>query len=101
MLELEEYRYLDGWSRDKKKGSSRCERLPAELAGEIYINNPSDYAGLIPQGLPTPFTSKNFAKAVKLSFSAAQTALNVLNYVGAVERTGKRGNMYLYETKHP
>mgnify|MGYP001193196925 CR=1 FL=1 len=97
-LEIEEYRYLNGWSKDKKKGSSRCERLPVDITGEIYLNNTRDYINLIPEALPTPFTTKDFAKEAKLNLSSAQLALNVLNHIGAVNRTGKRGNLHLYET---
>lgn len=51
LLDLTEYRYLDGWSRDKKRGSSRCERIPEDIAEELYINCPGDYALLVPEGL--------------------------------------------------
>ena len=96
-LEMEEYRYLDGWSKDKKKGSSRQDRLPVELVEEVYLHGTADYAKLLPAGLPSPFTARDYAKASKLNLKAAQTALNVLNYVNAVRRTGKQGNAYLYE----
>ena len=43
------------------------------------------------------FTSKEYAKATKLTVNRAQTALNVLHYLGVVERIGKKGNSYLYE----
>ena len=98
LLEIEEYRYLDGWSRDKKKGSSRCERLPVDIVGEINLNNVGDYIKLIPKSLPKPYTTKDFAKEAKLNLSSAQLALNVLYHIGAVIRTGKRGNLHLYET---
>lgn len=97
LMDLEEYRYLDGWSVDKKKGSSRCERIPLELVEEISIACPLDYEKLLPDALPCPFTSRDFMTAAKLSRSAAQTALNTLHSVGAVLRVGKKGNLYLYE----
>lgn len=101
MINLEEYRFLDGWSRDKKKGSTRCDRIPTELVEEIFISGKDDYALLIPEALGEEFTSKDFKKASGLSLSAAQTALNVLHYVGAVERIGKQGNTYIYtRSKH-
>lgn len=97
LLETEEYRYLDGWSKDKKKGSSRYERLPINIVDEIILNDNGDYKKMIPEGMPAPFTTKDYAKAAKLSLSSAQTALNVLHYVSAVKRIGKQGNLYLYE----
>ena len=97
LLELEEYRYLDGWSKDKKKGSSRCERMPVKLVDEIYLHSTKDYSGLIPKSLPMPFTTKDFAKAAKIRLRAAQVSLNILHDMGVVERVGKQGNAYLYE----
>ncbi|HKL99423.1 MAG TPA: hypothetical protein VJZ06_05905 [Mobilitalea sp.] len=96
MLNLEEYRFLDGWSVDKKKGSSRCDRIPTELVSEILIDSPSDYRVLIPDSLGETFSSRDYKKASGLSLSIAQTALNILYYVGCIERVGKNGNAFLY-----
>ncbi len=96
MLDIEETRNLDGWSEDKKKGSSRYERIPVDIIEEICINSIADYIKLIPHNLPGEFTTKDFRKASGLSLSTAQTALNVLYSVGAVTRVGKSGNTYLY-----
>ena len=97
LLEFTEYRFLNGWSKDKKKGSSRCERIPNELVEEFHIKDSGDYKKLIPEGLPVQFTAKDYAKAVKRNHRLAGTALNVLCHVGAVKHVGKQGNLYLYE----
>ena len=96
LIDIEEYRFLDGWSKNRKKGSSRCDRIPVALADEIYVHGPHEYCQLIPDELDTGFTSADYAKAAHLSLSMAQTALNVLTYVKAVKRIGKHGNSYLY-----
>jgi hypothetical protein len=96
MLNLEEYRFLDGWSQDKKKGCTRCDRIPTELIKEIEITCPKEYQLLIPDSLDDNFTSKEYKKATGLPMSQAQTALNVLHYVGAVDRVGKKGNSHIY-----
>lgn len=96
ILEIEEIRLLDGWSGDRKKGSHRRNRIPLDLFDELYIQNPEDYLKLMPGSLPEPFHSRDFAKQSGLSLSAARTALNVLHFVGAVNRCGKKGNTYLY-----
>ena len=95
-LDIEEYRLLNGWSRDRKKGSSRYDRIPTELVEEIDINCIRDYMQFVPYELEGEFTSKEFAKAAHISVSLAQTVLNILYYVGTVTRTGKRGNQILY-----
>ncbi|HWT27413.1 MAG TPA: hypothetical protein VN131_05690 [Mobilitalea sp.] len=97
LIDLEEYRYLDGWSEDRKKGSSRCDRIPSELVEEIMISSLSDYQCLIPDSLGTEFTSKDYRKASGLPLHIAQTALNILHFVGVVDRVGKKGNAYLYD----
>lgn len=96
LINLEEYRFLDGWSQDKKKGSTRCDRIPTELVQEIPITSPEEYQVLIPEKLGQEFTSKDFKKASGLPIGQAQTALNILHYIGVVDRIGKKGNAYLY-----
>ncbi len=96
MLDMEEYRLLNGWSRDKKRGSSRYDRIPIEFVEEIEINCPQDYMQLIPIELGDRFTSAAFAKAAHLSRPLAQTVLNILYEVGVITRIGKEGRMYLY-----
>lgn len=96
LLDLEEYRYLDGWSKDLKKGSTRCDRIPISLADEIVISDPSGYRILIPASLGGTFTSKDYKKASGLPLGQAQTALNILHYVGVVDRIGKKGNSHIY-----
>ncbi len=96
LMNLEEYRFLNGWSKDKKKGSSRCDRIPTELVQEITIQDRSEYNKLIPITLPETFTSKDYKTASGLQLRDAATALNILYYVGAVKRIGKKGQAYLY-----
>lgn len=96
LIDLEEYRYLNGWSKDKKKGSSRCDQLPIDIVEEISIDCTGDYHKLIPEKLAPTFTSKEFRKAARTTLANAQTALNVLFAVGMVTRIGKQGNSYVY-----
>ena len=96
-IDLEEYRYLNGWSKDKKKGSTRCDRIPIDIAEEIYIKDTANYARFIPEELSPQFTSKDYRIATKTSLNTAQIALNILNDLGLVKRVGKQGNSYIYE----
>ena len=96
LLDIEEYRLLNGWSRDKKRGSSRFDRIPVALAEEIEINCLKDYMQFVPYELEGSFTSKEFAKAAQIPVPLAQTVLNILYHVGTVTRVGKEGSQYLY-----
>lgn len=96
VLEMEEYRYLNGWSRDKKRGSSRCDRIPTRIMEELTILSQEDYGRLLPEELPGEFGSLELAKTAHISRSLAQVALNILYEVGTVERVGKKGNAWVY-----
>lgn len=96
MLEVEEYRLLNGWSQDKKKGSCRYDRIPRALLDEIRLEKPEDYLGLIPENLPEPFTALEFGKAVGEKKQIAGIVLHVLNYLNVLERCENRGRFYTY-----
>lgn len=96
VLEAEEYRYLDGWSRDRKKGATHYDRIPTKLTDELCIDTLRDYRKFLPQGLPEEFGSREFAASARISRSLAQIVLNILFEVGTVERIGKQGNAWIY-----
>ena len=98
-LDMNEYKLLNGWSRDKKRGSTRHERIPTRYRGVLEIDSPDDYVKLIPEGLPAEFGSKDLAKSAHRTVYRARTALNVLAYVGAVELIGKNKRANVYEIK--
>ena len=62
LIDMEEYRLLNGWSRDKKRGSERFDRIPLEFVEEVCIDRREDYMQFVPFDLPEPFTSREFAK---------------------------------------
>ena len=95
-LELEEHRLLDGWSRDKKKGSHRYDRIPKTFLGEVRIESLNDYLQLLPADLPEPFTAAEFGKAVGERKETAAKVAHVLNYLGVIERDENRGRAYTY-----
>lgn len=99
LINMEEYRMLNGWSEDKKKGSTRHDRIPMSIVEEQIISTVEDYQMLIPPTLGETFTSKDFMKEAKISPKMAQCGMNVLFYVGAVERVGKKGNAYVYKRR--
>ena len=99
LMDMEEYKLLNGWSKDRKKGSSRFDRIPTELVEEVEINCIEDYMQFVPYELEEEFTVKEFAKAAHIPAKLAGIVVNILHYMDALERTGKRGNAYLYEVK--
>lgn len=96
LVDMEEYRLLNGWSKDRKKGSRRYDRIPVGLFDEITVEKREDYLQFLPEELPRLFTSKDLARTAKISLKTAQNTLNILNYLDLVEIEGKNGNSYLY-----
>lgn len=99
LLDVEEYRFLDGWSTNKRKGASKSDALPLDFFEEVVLDSTTDYAKLLPADLPETFSTKDYKKAARVSQSLAAVALNILLAVNAVERVGKQGNLYLYQKK--
>jgi len=97
IMDLEEYRFLDGWSQDKKKGSTRNDGIPVALFDEMVIATKDDYHKLLPANLPKQFTTKDYKKAAGVSQGIASTALNILYHMNTIDRVGKQGNAFLYE----
>ncbi|MCR5791943.1 MAG: hypothetical protein K6G65_02130 [Lachnospiraceae bacterium] len=100
LMDMEETRMLNGWSQDKKKGSTRYDRIPTRLEEIITIKTLQDYKKLIPESLKYKkegFLVKDYAKATGLSASKAGTAVNVLREVGAISLIGKQGKAYVYQ----
>lgn len=62
LVNMEEYRLLNGWSRDKKKGSTRYDRIPTDLIEEVEIRQPEDYLQFVPYELEEPFTVRILRK---------------------------------------
>lgn len=97
LIDMEEYRLLNGWSHDKKKGSERFDRIPVQFVEEVCIDRREDYMQFIPYDIPEQFTAKDFAKCAKIPVRLAQTVLLIMTDLEIVERIGKEGKSYLYQ----
>lgn len=97
LIDMEEYRLLNGWSKDKKKGSERFDRIPTEFVEEVRVDCREDYMRFIPYNMPEHFTAKEFAKCAKIPVRLAQTVLLIMTDLEIVERIGKDGRSYIYQ----
>ncbi len=97
LIDMEEYRLLNGWSKDKKKGSQRYDRIPLAFVEEVCVDRREDYMQFVPHDIPEYFTAKDFAKYAKIQVRLAQTTLLILTDLKIVERIGKEGRSYLYQ----
>ena len=106
LLELEEYRLADGWSKDKKRGSNRYERFPTALLGDVTLTTPADYAEyFLPPALSAPdtegntplFTAAAYAKATGIRGRATYAVIHLLEKLGLVaEQEEKAGRSKTY-----
>lgn len=96
LMDMEEYKLLNGWSRDRKKGSTRYDRLPGKLRDILRLTCREDYLCFLPEGLPEEFTSKDLAGCARIPIDKAQTCLLILRDLGIVELIGKKGRSNLH-----
>ena len=96
-MDIEEYRLLNGWSKDRKRGSCRYDRIPVALYDEVVIERREDYLQFLPDGLPEAFTSAELAKQAKIPARTSGLVLNILTYLGVTEKIGRKGRAYLYQ----
>lgn len=99
LLELEEYKLLNGYGRDKKIRASKYDRIPLDIVEEIVIERPEDLMQFVPLELEEPFTKKQFAKAARINDRVASLAIKLYQYYGMMEYAGKEGRAYLYEIR--
>lgn len=96
LLDVEEYRFLNGWSQDKKRGSTRSDGIPVALGEEYTLKTAFDYSVLLPDSLPEEFTSLDLCKVLHCNRALAGVTMNVLSHLNAVQKTGHKGNAILY-----
>lgn len=96
LLEMDEYRMLNGWSRDRKRGSVRYEMIPTDICEILEFKTDADYAEAIPESCTEDFTAAEFAKAARISTGRVYGVMKVLEIRGLIQRTGKKGRSNLF-----
>lgn len=96
LIELEEYRMADGWSRDGKRGSNRYERFPTALLGDVTLATPADYAAyFLPPLLASPdadgayplFTAAEYVRLTGIRGKATYSTIHLLERLGIIAQT--------------
>ncbi len=99
LIELEEYRMADGWSRDGKRGSNRYERFPTALLGDVTLATPADYTEyFLPTALSSPdadgvcpvFTAAEYARLTGIRGKATYSMIHLLERLGVIAETEER-----------
>ncbi len=84
LFEAEDFRMLNGWSRDKRRGATRYERIPLRLLDDIEIDGAEGFSALLPPTLPPHFTVKDFSKHTKIRGRDAYSAVRALAGMGVL-----------------
>lgn len=82
LLEVEDFKLLDGRSRDRRHGATRLERIPVGLVDDLLFTSPSDFAALLPPSLPSPLTVAGLSRATGLRGLDAYSAARALVALG-------------------
>lgn len=96
LMDVEEYKMLDGYGADRKIRASRNDGFPQELIAEIDLRTPADYAYFLPDTLPEEFTTADYAAACRVPRGSAQTAVRMLTRLGLLTRIPADGRSYRY-----
>ena len=85
------YRYPRDWRR--------LDRRLLDIVETRRIDTPVDLLGLLPLGLPEPFTTADIVAATKRSKRLARRAVYCLERSGAIARLPRRGRLVAYQTR--
>lgn len=95
-LEIEQKTFYKDSRKIRRKGMKK-EKIPKRYIKEIRLDNKTDYLDFLPNGLPSEFTKKELNKL--LPATDPSIMLEILEYVGAVSRIGKRGGETVYTVR--
>jgi hypothetical protein len=96
-LEVEEYKYLDGYGQNSKKHATKIDKVPTKVIDVININSVNDMKIFLPDTLPENFTSKDFQKCTRSRSKYLGSGLKILRELGIITIVGKKGNSYIYK----
>lgn len=96
-VEVEQYRCLNGYGKQKKIRGEHIDRVPLTLHDIVMLETPADYLALLPDALPMAFTAAEAAKLAKCSESDMRMLLNLLGQLHTMEKCGKRGRANLWQ----
>ncbi|MGN0346206.1 MAG: hypothetical protein ACI4DU_02865 [Lachnospiraceae bacterium] len=96
-ITMEEYKLLDGFGKDKKKGGTKTDRIPTAILGEYHLYSIAELIRFLPENLPEIFTSKELSALAKCSLREAQILLNLLQYFQQIKHVGNKNRYHQYQ----
>ena len=96
-LEVNDYRYLDGYGQNNKYKATKIDKVPTKIISEITIKSIDDFKVFLPDTLPKEFTSKDFQKYTRSRSKYLGSGLKMLRELGIIQVVSKKGNAYVYK----
>lgn len=95
LMDVLEYRLLNGWDKSGKRGSRRAERYPLCLAERYQLGEKADFSLFVPETLTEPFAAEDYRRQTRLTPLRAGYAVKALCDAGILDRE-KKGRCYFY-----
>lgn len=86
----------DGQGSWRRKGWSVADRRLIEVVDAIQLDQPEDYAAMLPPDLSQPFTNLELSEHLGLRRKLAEKMTYCLRKMGLLEVVGKKGRHNLY-----
>ena len=96
MIQMEEIRRNDGKGSWRRNGWSIADRKLLNIKRQVQYDSPTDFRGLLPKMLRTPFTVRDLADQSGISINLAQKMAYCLKGMGQLQTEGKKGRAQLY-----
>ncbi len=97
LLDIEEYKLQNGFGKQNKFRASKYERIPLAINSLHTMGGAHGFSTLLPPALPSPFSTKDYAKAAAVPQRIASMAVNILKNTSTITAVGKNKNLLLYE----
>ena len=96
LVHSEEVLIDDGKGSWRRKYWSVHDRRLLKVVSQAAFEGPSDFLGLLPEGLPAEFTTRDLAESSDLRLNIARKMAYTLRHMGTIETVRKRGRSALY-----
>ena len=95
-VKIEEQQREDGRGSWRRKGRSIADRRLLEVVSKIAFNTPADFSSLLPEDLPSLFTTRDLAQSLGAPRRMAQQMVYCLSRMDVLSLAGNRGRFRLY-----
>ena len=99
LLEVLEYKFLDGWGKFRKNNATKIDKVPVSKVGEENFNGKNDYLKLIPSKLREEgmFTVFDLKKETGMGEKAIRSFIYVMKNAGLITENGRKNRYICYK----